>query len=256
MIDIHTHVLPGIDDGAQTEIDSIELARAAVREGIHTIIATPHHKNGLYNNERDLILKHVEYLNQLLEKEGIPLDVLAGQETRIYGELLSDLKAGKIQTLNDTKYIFIELPFTSVPRYADQLLFDLQVKGYIPIIVHPERNQTLLEKPNLLYEFVRNGSLTQITGASLVGKFGKEIKEFSEEIIDANLAHFIASDAHDTKERKFYLKDAYEELGSLFGTNLQYAFMENAQLLLDDLNVNRYEPMRISRKRRRFFGLF
>jgi len=256
MIDIHSHILPGLDDGAQTESDSIALARAAVKEGISTIIATPHHKNGLYHNERDVIVKHVGYLNELLRSNDIPLEVLPGQETRINGDLLKDLKNGKIQTLNDTKYLFVELPFTTVPRYAESLLFDLQVEGYVPIIVHPERNQELLEKPDLLYEFVRNGSLTQITSGSLIGKFGKEVEQFSEEIIDANLAHFIASDAHDIKNRSFHLAEAYEKVSRTFGTNLQYTFMENSKLLIDNLNVNRYEPVKIDRRRKRFFGLF
>jgi len=255
MIDIHNHILPGIDDGSKTEKDSIDLAKAAVEEGISTIIATPHHKNGIYDNERDSIVKYVQLLNELLKQEGIPVDILPGQETRINGDMLKELEEGKIQPLNDTKYVFVEFPFSSVPHYAEKMLFDLQVKGYIPIIVHPERCTALLEDPDLLYEFVRNGALTQVTSASLVGEFGKEAKEFAVEIIDANLAHFIASDAHNTTNRRFFLKEAYEVVANTFGTNLQYTFMENAKLLIDDENVYTFEPMKIERKRR-FFGLF
>jgi len=256
MVDIHSHILPGLDDGAQTEADSLALAKEAVKEGITKIIATPHHKNGLYHNEKDTIEKHVEYLNTLLNQHQIPLEVLPGQETRINGDLMQDLKEGKIQTLNNSKYLFIELPFTTVPRYTENLLFDLQVEGYVPIIVHPERNQQLLANPNQLYEMVRNGSLTQITSGSLIGKFGKEVEGFSEQIIDANLGHFIASDAHDVKDRNFFLNQAYDKIADLYGANAKYTFMENANLVIDNLNVHRFEPVKISRRRKRFFGLF
>lgn len=254
MIDIHSHILPGVDDGAQSEKESIALAKAAVEEGIEAIIATPHHKNGSFSNDRNSILKSVSILTKLLEQENIPLQVLPGQETRIHGDMIDDLRKGDIQPLNDTKYVFVELPFTSVPRYANQLLYDMQIEGYIPIIVHPERNSELIEKPDQLYNFVRNGALTQVTAASLIGNFGKKAERFSEQIIDANLVHFIASDAHNTTNRKFHLKDAYEKINSLFGASMQYMLMENAHLLIDNANVNREEPTRVRQKK--FFGLF
>lgn len=254
MIDIHSHILPGIDDGAQTEADSIKLAQAAVKEGITTIIATPHHKNGRYENDRETILKSISILSALLEEQGIPLEVLAGQETRINGEMIEDLRNGELQPLNGTRYLFVEFPTASVPRYAKQLLFDIQVEGYIPIIVHPERNQELLEDPGKLYDFVRNGALTQVTAASVIGKFGKPIQRFTDQIIDANLTHLIASDAHNTTNRNFCLQEAYEKIKDDYGIGTQYTFMENAQLLVDGSNVNRQEPFPIRRKK--FLGLF
>src|SRR5690625_2069146 len=131
MIDIHNHILPGIDDGSKTEKDSIDLAKAAVEEGISTIIATPHHKNGIYDNERDSIVKYVQLLNELLKQEGIPVDILPGQETRINGDMLKELEEGKNQPLNDTKYVFVELPFTSVQHYGENMLIDVNVNGCI-----------------------------------------------------------------------------------------------------------------------------
>src|SRR5690625_1146451 len=114
MIDIHNHILSGIDDGSKTEKDSIDLAKAAVEERISTNIATPHHNNGIYDNERDSIVKYVQLLNELLKQEGILVDILPGQETRINGDMLKELEEGKIQPLNDTKYVFVEFPFSSV----------------------------------------------------------------------------------------------------------------------------------------------
>lgn len=254
MIDIHTHILPGVDDGAQTEDDSIEMAKAAVEEGIHTIIATPHHKNGSYDNVRENILTYTKILNELFQSEGIPLTLLAGQETRINGDMVEDLENGDILPINDTKYVFVEFSSTQVPRYAKQLLFDIQVAGYTPIIVHPERNQELMERPNRLYEFVRKGALTQITAGSLIGKFGKNIQKFTHQLIEANLTHFIASDAHNTTTRSFWMKETFEVVKETYGLDNYYMFLENSQLLVDGMNVNRMEPYSV--KKKKFLGLF
>lgn len=254
MIDIHSHILPGVDDGAQTENDSIDMAKMAVKQGIHTLIATPH-RNGQYQNEKQSIIKYVELLNTFLESKNISLTILPGQEIRIYGELLEDLQQGTIQSLNNTKYIFIEFPSSHVPRYAEQMLFDIQVAGYIPIIVHPERNRELSEQPNKLYEFVRKGALTQVTAASVIGKFGKNIQKFTEQIIEANLTHFIASDAHNTTSRGFCMKEAYQHIGKFYGPDMTSMFIENSEYLIAGESVNKYEPQRIMKKKR-FLGLF
>ncbi|MBR3118222.1 MAG: tyrosine protein phosphatase, partial [Oceanobacillus sp.] len=110
MIDIHSHILPGVDDGAKTEEDSLDMARAAVAQGITTIIATPHHKNGKYDNDAKSIINHVAILNELFKKEKIDLRVLAGQETRINGDMVQDIEKGELLPLNGSKYLFVEFP--------------------------------------------------------------------------------------------------------------------------------------------------
>lgn len=255
MIDIHCHILPNIDDGAKHTADSVAMAKMAVSQGIHTIIATPHHKNGSYDNYKSDIISYVAQLNDRLQEEEIPLTVLPGQETRIYGEMVADYDQNELLTLNETSgYLFVELPSNHVPRYTNQLLFDLQVHGLTPIIVHPERNKELIEHPNMLYDFVRNGTLTQVTAASVAGKFGKKIKKFSHELIDANLTHFIASDAHNTTTRGFCMQEASSEIKEVFGSGMLYYFMENAQYLIDGMTVIGDEPARIQKKK--FLGLF
>jgi len=254
MIDIHSHILPGVDDGAKSEVDSIEMAKEAVRQGITAIIATPHHRNGKYDNTREEILTNVDILNALFEKEDIPLTVLPGQETRLNGDMIEEIKNGILQPLNDTKYLFVEFPSANVPRYAKQMLFDIQVAGLTPIIVHPERNQELLEHPSRLYEFIQNGALTQVTAASIVGKFGKNIQKFSHQLIEANLTHFIASDAHNIKSRAFFFEAAFAEVKKKYGSDYFHLFMENSQLLVDNYNINRLEPEKV--KKKKFLGLF
>lgn len=255
MIDIHCHILPGVDDGARSLEDSIEMAREASAQGIHTIVATPHHRNNQFENFRADILTRVDELNRVLQEEKIPVDILPGQETRIYGDLIEDLTAKEILPVNiDSSCILVELPTSTVPKYTNKLLYDLQVEGYTPVIVHPERNSELLQKPDILYELVKSGVLTQVTAASLVGKFGKKIRNFSHEIVQSNLTHFIASDAHNVRNRGFMMRDALQEIEDTYGIDLIYGYQENADLMIAGEAIVGDVPERIVRKK--FLGIF
>ncbi|EJS75285.1 tyrosine protein phosphatase [Bacillus cereus] len=255
MIDLHCHILYGIDDGAQTVTDSLAMGQKAVQEGIHTIVATPHHQNGKYVNERTSIIHQVKQLNDELQQHEIPLKILPGQEVRLYGDLLEDYEIGKIVTLNETnKYILIEFPSDHVPRYAEQLLYELCVKGMIPIIVHPERNAELIERPDKLYNLVNKGALTQVTAGSLLGKFGKKIKKFSLQLVEHNLTHMIASDAHNTTSRGFHLAESYELIEKEFGMSVMSDLKENPYLLISGKAIYKEDPEQIRRKK--LFGIF
>ncbi|WP_340081612.1 CpsB/CapC family capsule biosynthesis tyrosine phosphatase [Terribacillus sp. FSL K6-0262] len=255
MIDIHCHILPGVDDGARTLEDSIEMARAASEQGIHTIVATPHHRNNHFNNHRTDILTKVDELNHVLQQENIQVKILPGQEVRIYGDLIDGLQVEEILPVNiKTPYILVELPTSTVPKYTNRLLNNLQVEGFTPVIVHPERNSELISKPDKLYELVKSGVLTQVTAASLVGKFGKKIRNFSHEIISANLSHFIASDAHNLQNRGFVMREAMEELEEFYGADIVYTFLNNAEQLVNGETVIGDIPNKIIRKK--FLGIF
>lgn len=255
MIDIHCHILPSLDDGAFDETTALQMAQEAVASGIQTVIATPHHKNRTYENDKATIQREVTQFKQVLKEHAIALDVLPGQEVRIFGELLADFNQGEIQTLNDSKYLLLELPSDHVPQYTKQLIFDMQQAGLIPVIAHPERNRDLYTEPNQLYDFIRQGALAQVTAGSLTGVFGKEIQRVSMQMIQHHLIHFIASDAHNVKTRNFTsLKEAYDLLDSE-DPFISDQFKENAQYLLNNENINQNEPMKIAKKKR-FFGLF
>lgn len=255
MIDIHCHILPTVDDGPKSIEESLEMAKSAVQEGIKTIIATPHHRNEKYENNKLSIYKAVEEFNNILEHQKIDLKILPGQETRIYGEIIEGLEQNEVLPLNDQgNYVFVELPSGHVPRYTTQLLFDMQMKGYIPIIVHPERNQEIIENPEVLYQLVKKGALTQVTASSVTGHFGKTIKKFTNQLIEANLTHFIASDAHNTTSRGFKMVEAYNTIQKNFGTDMVYLFRENAELLLKGLSVHKEVPERV--KRKKLLGIF
>jgi protein-tyrosine phosphatase len=254
LIDIHSHILPGLDDGAKTMEESLAMAREAVKEGIHTIIATPHHKNLYFDNPKEVILGKVKKLNDRLREENIPLAILPGQEPAIHGDILKDYQQGDILTLNETQYVFIELPSGHVPRYSSQFLFELQNMGAVPIIVHPERNQGIIERPDILYQLVKRGALAQLTASSICGLFGKKIMKFSKQLIEANLIHFIASDAHNTHNRSCHMAQAFNQVEKSFGMDMVYLLKENAQFLIDGKNVYKEEPQQI--KIKKLLGIF
>ncbi|MFC7062324.1 tyrosine-protein phosphatase [Halobacillus seohaensis] len=255
MIDIHSHILPGVDDGAQTMEDSIRMAELAVDEGITTIVATPHHNNGQFENYKNNILIQVSELNRRLKERDIPLEVLPGQETRLYDGMLEGLQNDEILTINKTSsYVFVEFPHDQVPHYTSTLLFNLQLEGYQPIIVHPERNVRIQENPNILYSFIKNGAFSQITAASIAGNFGNDIKRLSHQFIDSNLTHLIASDVHSTKRQSYQMKKADNEIRKAYGNPVMEYFSENAVYVIEGSNITADQPLRV--KKKKVFGLF
>ncbi|RMA94446.1 tyrosine-protein phosphatase [Priestia megaterium] len=255
MIDLHCHILPGIDDGAKDIEDSIEMAKRASSQGIRTIVATPHHQNGKYTNEKKDIEEKVSFLNKILIDKQIPVTILPGQESRIFGEMVEEYKNGKVLTLNNThKYVFVEFPSSQVPRYTEQLLFNLQSEGLTPIIVHPERNSRIMEEPDILYNLVNKGALTQVTASSLTGHFGKKIQKFSNKLIECNLTHFVASDAHNVTNRGFLMDQAFDAVEQEFGIDMVYLFQENAEAVIEAKMCFKEPPEKI--KRKKILGIF
>lgn len=235
MIDIHSHILPNIDDGSKSEDETYKLLKKAVSEGISSIIATPHF-DPTYHTSRPQILTKVEMANQIAKKHNLPITVLPGQEVRLYAELIENLKDHV--TLGDKgMYILIEFPEDHVPKYAEKIFYALQLQEIQPILVHPERNQEILNNPNILYNFVRRGVLAQITAGSLVGKFGKTIKKRSIEFIDHELIHFVASDAHHLGTRDFHMTKAKKLITRKFGKEYADNLFNNAEFILTDSTI-------------------
>ncbi|OJF91865.1 tyrosine-protein phosphatase [Alkalibacterium sp. 20] len=234
MFDLHCHILPGIDDGAKTLEESIDMAEAAVSEGITHILATPHHMNRNWMNDKQKVMPLVKQLQAELDQRQIELTIFPGQEVRLYGEVLKDMEDNKILFVDETKqYVLIEFPTESIPTYTERLFYDLQSHGKTPIIVHPERNHEIIEHPNRLKNLVDKGALAQLTAASYTGGFGKKIEKLSKQLIEANLVHFIASDAHNTTNRSFHMKEAYALLAEDYGRSKRHEFHQTTKELLN-----------------------
>jgi protein-tyrosine phosphatase len=248
MIDIHSHILPGLDDGAQNLGQAIEMAKAAVHEGIHTVIATPHHANGKFLNEAADVRNAVSLLNNELQERCIPLEILPGQEIRVYNGLLDDIYNKSLMALHDSKYILIELPPAYIPESLDELLHELQVMGLTPIIAHPERNQEIVEDPDKLYKLVGQGALSQVTSHSLTGQFGRKIQKVSVELCRSNLAHVIASDSHNVTQRPFALGEAYQVIDRELGPDVSEIYRNNAVHIIHNNEIHRQKPLRKVRR--------
>ena len=229
MLDIHSHILPNIDDGATSINDTDKLLKKAVSEGISHIIATPHF-DPTYHTTKPIILDKVKMVNDYAKENDIPITVYPGQEVRIYAELLDNLNQ-HVTLMDKGQYMLIEFPEDHVPMYAEQIFYGMQLKGIQPILVHPERNQGIIKNPNILYEFVNRGVLTQVTAGSIVGKFGKPIKKLSLELINHELIHFIASDAHKIGSRDFHMTKARKIMTRKFGKDYTDNLIKNASLI-------------------------
>ncbi|MEY8733665.1 tyrosine-protein phosphatase [Peribacillus frigoritolerans] len=254
MIDIHCHILPGVDDGSADLNESLNMARKAVESGISHIFATPHHLNEKYVNVKSNIIDRAVRLNESFQLENIPLTIHLGQEVRIHRDIFTSLEKEEILTLdNNGTYLLLELPSGRVPTYTQEMIYEFLLKGITPIIVHPERNKELIENHKLLFELVKEGALTQLTSGSIIGNFGKSIQSFSKKIIEHNLAHFIATDAHNIGSRGFTLQQAYETITKAYGIQRTFYFKENAEQLIKNQSPTVDKPLPFKKK---ILGIF
>lgn len=234
LVDIHCHLLPGIDDGSKDWQTSLKLARAAVKDGVTHAVVTPHTLNGRYINHKQDIIKLTDEFQQRLDEADIPLTVFPGQEVRLSGDLPQALADDDILFLDeDSKYMLLEFPSDDVPAYAKDMIFKVMQRGITPVIVHPERNQRILDEPTILQELIEQGCLVQITASSYMGTFGKEIEDVSRKFIQAGQCACFASDAHDLPKRQYQYREALEKLRQEFGSDLAQEYQVNARALVN-----------------------
>ncbi len=220
MIDLHCHILPGLDDGPQTMEESIRMCRIAYQDGIRTIVATPHTLNGVYQNGRSTILTRVEELCSELRTQNseLPLKILPGSDVHLCETTLQQVDQGEAITIGDGgKYIMIEFPSQAIPYQAERVLFQLLGRGLIPIISHPERNLEIWKRPGRYYEIIKMGCLGQVTAMSLTGEFGPKVRQWAEKLLKSWLVHFIASDAHSGNGRPPILSAAVKAAAKIVG---------------------------------------
>ncbi|MBF8808322.1 MAG: tyrosine protein phosphatase [Enterococcus lacertideformus] len=254
MIDLHCHILPGVDDGAQNIEDSLAMAEKAIEQGITHILCTPHHNNGKYSNQKKKVISLVASLQIELEKRNMPLVLLEGQEVRISGELMEAIQRDEILfTDSEDAHLLIEFPSIEVPLYAEIIFFELLKLGKIPVIVHPERNAYFRKDPNRLLPFLEMGCLAQLTAPSYIGQFGKDIQKTAKEMVKYNLVQMVASDAHRVTKRSFYLKERYEQITKVFGIKKVEQMKQVAVDLINGEKINYPQFKEIKRKK---FGLF
>ena len=211
VIDLHSHILPGLDDGPATMEGSLALARAAVEAGTNTILATPH-INGDFGISPDRIDAALAGLRAALADAGIPLQVLSGGEIAIWRLVDLDEDTLRRLSLGGGRYLLVESPFSPVVGDFEPMVLDLQARGHRILLAHPERCPAFQRDPARLERLIAAGALAQVTAGSMTGAFGSTVKRYTAALLRDGLAHAVASDAHDHVQRPPGLAAGFEAL--------------------------------------------
>lgn len=232
MVDIHCHILPGLDDGAESFDIACGMAEMAIEDGVTHVIGTPHASEG-HKFIPELIRQRRDELQARFEGR---LIFATGCDFHLSFDNLQEIRHDSERfTLNQKSYLLVEFADFSIPPSLDQALHELQLAGLQPIVTHPERNPLIRAQPERLYKWLRQGCYAQVTAQSLLGKFGRSAQEMSNVWLDAGAVHFVASDAHNLTTRPLRLKETYELLAKARGEDVARALMvENPLAVFED----------------------
>ena len=220
MIDLHSHLLPGIDDGAPDLATALALAKIAVNDGITHMVCTPHIHPGRYDNTPEIIAQALAELQQGLIEQQINLVINAAAEVRFGMELMIAVKQNAIPFLGEWQaqpVLLLEFPHGDIPFAAERLTAWLLQQGIKPIIAHPERNKGLLRTPEKLKPFLEQGCLLQVTAGAVAGRFGKAAQEFAQKLLKEDMVTILASDAHNIEYRPPVLSEGRDAAAALIG---------------------------------------
>ena len=217
MIDVHLHILPGVDDGPANLSDALSLARSLVQEGVHMAVATPHYNDEYPQLPAREISERVQELQRELDRCAIPLRLLAGHEALIQPGLAEDISSGRLATLNGSRYLLLELWNSSWLPETEQVIFELRALGVVPVLAHPERYSVIQQDSNRLKALLEQGVLTQLTAGSLVGMQGNTVRKCAETLLKRGLIHCIASDAHGPGRRPPAIKQGMQVAERILG---------------------------------------
>ena len=217
MVDLHHHLLPGIDDGSPDLDTSIAMARMAVEEGITHVIATPHASNR-YAFDPNIIAERMTELRTALDERGIPLTLATGCDFHMHFDNIRDaLDHPRKYTLNATEYLLVELPDLAISPHLGETLYDLRLAGMLPILTHPERNPTLQRDNERMKDWLRHGLLVQVTAGSVLGHMGKSAQRMAHALLANRWVHFLATDAHDMRFRPPQMRQAHDLVAQRYG---------------------------------------
>lgn len=217
MIDLHCHMLPGIDDGAPDLAVALAMARMAVADGITTVACTPHIYPGLYENTAAGIAVAIDALRSELVEAGIALDLTIGADTHLTPDLVAGLRGGRIPTLGGSRYFLFEPPHHVEPPRLEESVFAVMAAGYVPVITHPERLTWIEDRYAVFPRLARAGAWMQITAGSVTGRFGRRPRYWAERMLDEGVVHILATDSHHVERRPPLLAEAREAAAQRLG---------------------------------------
>ena len=244
MIDLHSHILPGIDDGSKSLEMSLDMARIAVADGIRVMACTPHIYPGLYMNDTAGIIAARDALQASLDKHGIALQLTTGADVHLVPGLVKGLRAGEVPSLNGTRYVLLEPPHHVAPPRFAELVFDLVANGYVPVITHPERLTWVEDHFPVFAELTRQGAWMQVTAGALTGTFGPRAKYWGERFVGEGLTHILATDAHSSGRRVPVLSEGLAVAERLLGAEeAQQLVRGRPSAIMNDLPPSQAAPL-------------
>ena len=257
MIDLHSHILPYIDDGADDWEQALAMVRVASADGVTDIVCTPHWVPGQYDNRRPSILEKTGECREKLAAAGIDMRIYPGAELRLDISMPDRIKNGDLLTINDTGvYALIELPDSVLPDHLDEFFWELEIRGIKPILSHVERNAALRQDPSRLYRWVDMGYLAQVTAASLVDGFTPDVRDFAQLLLEHRLVHILVSDSHGLRTRTPKLSDGLAAAGKIIGERAAQRMVSDIPaLVLQGKPVEIPDPIPIQKKKT-FFDFF
>jgi protein-tyrosine phosphatase len=240
VIDIHSHILPDIDDGARTMEEAVEMARIAREDGIEFMVSTPHMFNGLSGNpEPSEVIERVAALNEAINDPN-GLKILPGNEVHVSHDIAEHARNNRVTKINRRNYMLVEFPQLTVPIGADELFYKLLLQGVRPILVHPERNAQIQSSPSIVGRYVERGVYIQVTAMSVTGEFGPSAKATADTLLRHNCVHFLATDTHRTKSRPPILSRGREAAALVIGAvRAQALVQDNPRAVING------EPLRV-----------
>ena len=248
MIDIHTHILPGIDDGVSSDDEAVEFARVAVEDGTRTIVATPHCKEGFFFSDRATVLERVAALRDRLAAANVDVTLVPGAEVHVCADLVERIRDGRAPTLADNgKTLLLELSLSQHHVGLEDLVFQLKLAGIVVVFAHPDRIRYLQDDASRYEEVIRLGAYGQITTGSILGTFGETAREFSDELLRKGLVHVLASDGHNVRGRHPRMREARDVCAELVGeayasamtVDAPRALLEGDEPILPEISVPR-----------------
>ena len=225
MIDIHCHLLYGVDDGPKDIEESIKMLRSASEQGVTDIVLTPHYRRGMFKYDKELIHKHMEALEPYAQETGVKLYL--GTEFHVNGDIIEYLEEGRCLSLAGSEYVLTEYDYDTDYSYIFQMSHTLLRHGYVPVIAHVERYGCLMKLPKRLEELREIGALIQMNAGAVIGEEGWNSKNFCKKALKQGWVDLIASDSHGIKKRVCYMEDAYDYISEKYGEKLANKLMIN-----------------------------
>ena len=253
MIDIHCHILPEVDDGSRSLNESIEMAMIAKEQGITKIVNTSHYHPDFRYKKGEELLKELEDFNNVLKENMIDIEVLIGNEIYYTKDLIKEIDELDFDTLNNSRYILIELPPTNFPKDLCNIVYELKEKNYIPVFAHVERYREVQENPELIYEVINAGAIIQVNSHSILGKSRKELQKVCNTLLNSNMVHVVGTDAHSSKRRTPIFLDAYKYVSEKYSKEMaDDLFIKNNNAIINNEALNLPKPYKEEQKKKGF----